>query len=87
MWSYRLPAGAYANRIEFATPCRLLEREGGQWLLAGPDGSVHIISDDGDFFDYFQTGERLTGLNAVCTADGGVLVLASEGKIAALRVK
>jgi hypothetical protein len=86
MWSYRLPRGAYANQIDVAVPCRLLDREGGQWLLAGPDGSVHIISDDGDFFDYFQSGERLTGIHGFRTSEGGVLLLSSEAKVAALRL-
>jgi hypothetical protein len=87
MWSYRLPPGAYANQMQFAAPCRLLPGEGGQWLLAGPDGSIHMISDDGDTFDYFQYGERLTGLAGFRSKDQGILAVATEQGVFAYKVK
>jgi hypothetical protein len=87
MWSYRLPPGAYANQIQFAAPCRLFAGDGGQWLLAGPDGSIHVISDDGDTFDYFQYGQRLTGLAAYRSNDQGLFAVATEQGVYGWTVK
>lgn len=86
VWSYRLPRGAHSNQIQFVSPCRLFGAEGGQWLLAGPDGSVHLISDDGNFFDYFQYGQPLTGLAGARLAGHDALIIATSEGIEALRV-
>jgi hypothetical protein len=87
VWSYGLPRGAYGNQIQFAASCRLLDRPGGQWLLAGPDCSVHVISDDGEFFDYFQSGQRLTGLAGFRSGEHSNLLLVTEHEVGAWSVK
>lgn len=84
VWSYRLPPGAFANQIQFATVCRWSDASGGQWLLAGPDGSVHLISDDGEFFDFFQTGQQLNGLAGARLGGEDMLILSTESGITAL---
>ncbi len=87
MWSYRLPHGAHGNQIQFASSCRLFGADGGQWLLAGPDGSIHLISDDGEFFDYFQHGQRLAGLAGAQLAGQDVLIVATANGVAAIGVE
>lgn len=73
-WAYPLPTGTYQTPIELLQSGRLLDDAGaGQWVVAGPDGSVHILSDDGDFVDNFRTGRQLTGI----AASGKLLLLAS----------
>ncbi|MBW3598439.1 MAG: hypothetical protein KY475_14355 [Planctomycetes bacterium] len=81
MWSYRLPPGAHRHPVQVASAVRLVDTPGGQWLLAGPDGSVHLISDDGEFFDYFQTGQALHGLAAA----RDMLFLSTEEGVVASR--
>ncbi len=91
-FSYELPPGIFQSPIRPVTSGRLLDRPGGQWILAGPDGSIHIISDDGDFFDYFQYGQRLDGLAVarfVATDGrkaGGVLLVSTAGGVTAWQV-
>jgi hypothetical protein len=86
-WSYRLPAGAHDRELQFATSCRLFGAEGGQWLLAGPDGSVHWISDDGDFFDYFNTGAAISALAATQEGEANYLFVAGDNGLQAWSVR
>jgi hypothetical protein len=86
MWSYRLPAGAHTNELQFATSAKLFEGPGNTWVLAGPDGSVHLISDDGEFFDYFNHGRRLTGLAAAQSDGANLLFLATEHDVTAVEL-
>ena len=46
------------------TSVQLFREEEWYWILAGPDGSVHIVSDDGQFHDHFQVGAELRGVTA-----------------------
>ena len=63
-WNYPLPSGVHQKPIEPVTSSNLLPGRQGEWWLAGPDGSVHVISEDGEFHDSFHTGAALTGLAA-----------------------
>lgn len=83
VWDYQLPEGVFRNPIQSVASARLLDSAAGQWLIAGADGSIHLISDDGTFSDYFHTGRELTGLTGVMHRGRGILVAASrEGVIA-----
>ena len=46
-WRYNLPTGSFPNQIRFVTSAPLLDAQDHQWLIAGPEGSLHIISQDG----------------------------------------
>ena len=61
--------------------------EVGQWAIAAADGSIHVISLDVEFSDYFCYGEELTGLAAAKWEEEGVLLVSSPGKIAAWKVQ
>lgn len=63
-WQYPLPPGAFRSQLRVVTSAQLFDEEGWHWILAGPDGSVHIVSDDGRFHDNFQVGAELRGLTA-----------------------
>jgi hypothetical protein len=58
----------------------------GEWWLAGPDGSIHLITADGRLFDSFQYGAALTGLAAGTLAGKPTLVLVTGDEIAAFEV-
>jgi len=75
-WNYPLPFGAHQNPIEPITSGRLLSGAESQWLLAGADGSIHILSADGRPVDRFNYGAELTGL-AVAQIDGSPVLLIS----------
>ena len=79
LWHYDLPAGLPANgALELVASGNLLDSEAGQWVLAGPDGSVHILAADGTLVDRFNTGIAISGLTVAATGDAGMLVVASE---------
>ena len=85
-WRYRLPAGTFSTQVSFVTAAEILGSGQYDWLIAGPDGSVHIISGDGRFTDKFQTGEVLRGLAGGRQGDAGILVVSTQKGICAWSV-
>lgn len=85
-WNYPLPAGVHQKPIEPIVSGELLPRQAGQWWLAGPDGSIHVISEDGEFLDSFFTGATLTGLATARFGERSVLLVASETEVRAWEV-
>ena len=86
VWNYTLPLGQFSNQIEFATSGRLRSDESAEWVLAGPDGSVHIISADGEFRDSFAVGELLTGLGVAKLGEDRVVLTATKQGVTAWRL-
>ena len=85
-WNYPLPAGTHLKPIEPVTSSNLLPGRQGEWWLAGPDGSVHVISEDGEFHDSFHYGAALTGLAATKLRDQPVLLIATDEGLAAFQI-
>lgn len=83
LWQYDLPPGVPANgALEYVTSGKLLSDDG-QWVIAGPDGSIHILSADGKLIDRFNSGLALSGL-AVAQLNGqAALILAGPDGIEA----
>ena len=78
LWSYDLPVGAQPNPGLEMVAAGTLTGETGQWVIAGADGSVHILSTDGKELDKFNVGSAISGLS-VTTLDGrGTLVVATD---------
>lgn len=86
-WNYPLPAGVHQKPIEPVTSSNLLPGRQGEWWLAGPDGSVHVISEDGEFHDSFHTGAALTGLAATKLNGQPVLLVATEAGVTAWQIE
>lgn len=93
-WSYPLPEGVFRNPIEYVASGMLLDTDGwfadvpgAQWIFAGVNGSVHVVSDDGDFNDFFNSGENLTGIAATRFNGAGMLLLSSDKGVTAWRVE
>jgi hypothetical protein len=93
-WSYPLPAGVFRNQIQYVTSGMLLDADGwfadvpdGQWVFAGVNGSVHVVSDGGDFNDFFNSGESLSGIAATRVDGFGVLLISSDKGVTAWRVE
>jgi len=86
LWNYDLPTGVHEKPIEPITTARLVG-EHSQWLVAGADGSVHILDADGKPIDRFNYGAVLSGLSG-CRIDGEpVLLLSSENGIEAWKLE
>jgi hypothetical protein len=85
-WNYPLPPGVHQNPIEPVTASRMLPGHQGEWWLAGPDGSVHLITADGQLFDSFFTGMPLTGIAATKIGEKAVLLVSSVERVMAWEV-
>ncbi len=77
LWNYALPSGVSGRPVETVTTGDVAGDGSKQWLLAGADGSVHILAADGKPLDKFNTGSGLTGLAAANFGDKHVLLIAS----------
>jgi hypothetical protein len=86
LWNYPLPVGAHAQPIEPIHSSDLWPDAPGQWWLAGPDGSIHVISADGKWFDSFHYGAVLSGLAAGVIAGQPTLLVATPEDVAAWRI-
>lgn len=84
-WNYPLPSGPFAKPIDPVTSGAWLDGKG-HWVFAAPDGSVHIVSEDGEFNDYYATGEHLAGLAITRVGEESLLLLSSDEGVKAIKV-
>jgi len=87
VWAYDLPAGAHQRPIEPIVASRVRGEDRGEWWLAGPDGSIHLLSDDGKFHDAFHYGEVLNGVAAAAVQGRGVLVVTTDAGVTAYELE
>lgn len=87
LWNYPLPVGVHGQPIEPIGWSDLWADAPGQWWLAGPNGSIHVISADGKWFDSFHYGAVLSGLAAGLVGGQPTLVVATPEDVAAWRIK
>ncbi|MEN6457691.1 MAG: redoxin domain-containing protein [Thermoguttaceae bacterium] len=86
LWKHQLPDGVPPRPIEPIIAGRVTQHAPGQWLLPGPDGSIHILAADGTLLDKFNYGEPLQGMTTVDIDGRPTLVVATEKAIEAWRV-
>jgi hypothetical protein len=87
LWSHPLPRGVQKHPVEFVAWGDAVGNGQPQWVLAGPDGSVHILSAAGEVLDQFNHGAALAGL-AVTRLDGKpALVIATASGVEAWSVR
>lgn len=79
-WKYDLPPGLHQQPIEMIGVARWPLGRTAWWLVAGADGSIHLLDAAGQPVDRFNYGQELTGL-AATTIDGQpvLLVATAEG--------
>lgn len=87
-WHYDLPPGLPANgALEYVTSGNLLDPSAAQWVVAGADGSIHLLAADGKLIDRFNFGSAISGI-AVARFDAQpALVVAGANGIEAFGVK
>jgi thiol-disulfide isomerase/thioredoxin/outer membrane lipoprotein-sorting protein len=86
-WSYQLPKGIHPQPIEQIIPGKLTRGKTGQWILPGPDGSIHILSPDGKLLDKFNYGVELDGLATTELNGQPILVISSVHGLEAWKVE
>jgi hypothetical protein len=92
LWRYVLPRGIFRTPIQPLTSAALnggtsSESPTVNWLIAGPDGSIHFIGLDGTPIDHFHFGEALTGLTGTRTNGEPLLLVATAKGVSAWRVE
>jgi outer membrane lipoprotein-sorting protein len=75
LWNYALPPGVHGRPIELVTTADFTGDASRQWVIAGPDGSIHILSADGKPLEKFNSGSALSGIGATKFGDQHVLLL------------
>jgi len=65
----------------------MLPGHAGEWWIAGPDGSIHVITADGQLFDSFHYGAPLTGLAATKIGDQCFLLVATADGLSAFEIE
>jgi len=87
VWKHPLPDGVHRDGpIEpiawadlFGTPRR-------QWIIAAPDGSVHLLWADGRIIDHYQHGAALVGIGGYRFQESGYLLVATRNSFESLRI-
>jgi thiol-disulfide isomerase/thioredoxin len=92
LWRYILPRGIFRTPIQPLTSAALVggASSGPQpanWIIAGPDGSIHFVGIDGSPIDHFHFGEALTGLAGARVNGDPLLLIATAKGVSAWRVE
>ncbi len=76
-WSYPLPPQIHQVPIEPVTSGIVLAGNAAAWVFAAADGSIHVVSEDGEFTDAWSHGAPLTGIAAARINEFGVVIVSS----------
>jgi hypothetical protein len=86
-WNYPLPPGVHQQPIEPIRASKILSGHAGEWWIAGPDGSIHVISADSQLFDSFYYGAPLTGLATVRIGQQAMLLVATADGLSSWEIQ
>jgi thiol-disulfide isomerase/thioredoxin/outer membrane lipoprotein-sorting protein len=87
LWNYPLPQGVQEHpTLEMVTSGKLVKGDQRHWLLAGADGSLHILSAEGELIDKFNYGAALSGLTVTEQDGTPILVIATSQAIEGWKV-
>ncbi len=87
LWRYRLPDGLHRSPVEPIVAGRVAAGGPGCWLLSGPDGSIHILSAEGQLIDQFNYGQVLGGLATAEINGRPALIVSSAQGVEALGIE
>ncbi len=85
-FSYALPRGDQHPSLEQVTWGPLVG-DSPHWVVAGPEGSVHFVADDGQLLDRFNYGEIINGVAATSLHGKPVLLISSRNGLEAWQVE
>jgi thiol-disulfide isomerase/thioredoxin len=85
-WEYPLPAGAYHSPLP---PLQRVDVGGNNndCLVAGPDGSLHFLSAEGELVDSFDYGEPINDFAVTATDEGLLLWVTAGSRLTAWRIQ
>ncbi|MDZ4782406.1 MAG: redoxin domain-containing protein [Planctomycetia bacterium] len=86
-WELPLPFGWQRHPIDAVTSGKVLPGEESQWIIAGADGSIQLISREGQVLDRFHHGAALAGLAATEIVGKPALVIATASGVEAWGVE
>jgi peroxiredoxin len=86
LWHYPMSQAIYTTTIEQLATIPLASSSR-HWLIAGPDGSIHLVAFDGKPLDSFHYGTALTGLAGARFGDETLLLVSSAGHVEAWKVE
>jgi hypothetical protein len=86
LWHYPLSQTIYTTPVEQLATIPL-GKDGRQWLIAGPDGSINILAFDGKPTESFHYGAALTGLAAAEAGNETLLLVSTAGHVEAWQVE
>lgn len=86
-WQYPLPPGIHNTQIQAVQWGRVVG-DVEHWIVAAPDGSIHMMTADGTALDRFSLGAIPTGI-AAATVDGqpALVVATKDGTVEAFRLE
>jgi hypothetical protein len=84
-WSYDLPVGEYSAAVSGIHRINLPDQEN-CLLMAGPDGSLHLLSPEGELIDRFDYGKAITGLATLSNDDGTFLWVSAGDRLTAWQI-
>jgi len=87
LWTYEVPKGGHQMLVEPVVAGQVRSSGPGQWLLPGPDGSIHILGADGKLVDRFNFGAAIHGLATATLGGQPALIVASPNGVEAWRVE
>ncbi|MEZ6119210.1 MAG: hypothetical protein R3C28_21930 [Pirellulaceae bacterium] len=87
LWSYGLPEGTYQSQVNVVCSVQMMAAGNPHWLLVGPDGSIHLVADDGSFYDSFRIGQYVNGATGLVIEGKSMLVFATSSGLTALHVE
>lgn len=87
LWTHPLARGVQKHPLEFVVWGDVTGDAAQEWVLAGPDGALLVISATGELIDQFSYGAALSGLAVTRIAGQPVLVVATATGIDAWSVK
>ncbi|MEA1951709.1 MAG: TlpA disulfide reductase family protein, partial [Planctomycetota bacterium] len=85
-WKYQMPKGTFTQTTERIHAAHLSKTGPGQWILLGPDGSVHIVDIDGKPVDQFNYGAVINSMATSKIGGRTALLFASRKGIEAVAV-
>ena len=85
-WSYPLSGSMFERPIDFVASGRLRSDSRGEWVVGWGDGTIHVVSENGEFDDSFGTGEQLRGVALLSAGKESLIVAATAHGVTAWRV-
>ena len=83
IWSTPIGSQRFDKQVESIAFGQTERSKSGFWAIAGVDGSIKLIRDDGKLVDNWNTGQPINGIALVPKGKRHMMVLSTEGNVQA----